>query len=53
MAATQTRLGVTGYIRFSSSSVPAQAEILYSVKIVCGKQTDSNCCWVAGARPGI
>jgi hypothetical protein len=28
----------------------AQAEIfLYSVKIVCGKQTETNCCCVAGA----
>ena len=25
----------------------------YSVKIVCGKQTDTNCCCVAGARPGV
>ena len=25
----------------------------YSVKIVCGKQTGTNCCCVAGARPGV
>jgi hypothetical protein len=25
----------------------------YSVKIVCGKQIDTNCCCVAGARPGV
>lgn len=25
----------------------------YSVKVVCGKQTDSNCCCVAGTRPGV
>jgi hypothetical protein len=25
----------------------------YSVKIVCGKQTETNCCCVAGARPGV
>lgn len=25
----------------------------YSVKIVCGKQTDANCCCVAGTRPGV
>ena len=33
----------------------AQAEGLfaYSVKIVCGKQTETNCCCVAGARPGV
>jgi hypothetical protein len=34
--------------------IPAAAEIfLYSVKIVCGKQTETNCCCVAGARPGV
>jgi hypothetical protein len=32
----------------------AQAEILaYSVKSVCGKQTEAHCCCVAGARPGV
>ena len=32
----------------------AQAEAFaYSVKIVCGKQTETNCCCVAGARPGV
>jgi hypothetical protein len=25
----------------------------YSVKIVCGKQTGTNCCCVAGTRPGL
>jgi hypothetical protein len=34
--------------------IPAAAEIfLYSVKIVCGKQTDTNCCCIAGVRPGV
>ena len=34
--------------------IPAAAEVfLYSVKIVCGKQTETNCCFVAGARPGV
>jgi hypothetical protein len=35
--------------------IPAAAEGLfaYSVKIVCGKQTETNCCCVAGARPGV
>jgi hypothetical protein len=34
--------------------IPAAAGIfLYSVKIVCGKQTETNCCCVAGARPGV
>ena len=32
----------------------ARAEIFaYSVKIVCGKQTETNCCCVAGVRPGV
>jgi hypothetical protein len=31
-----------------------QAEIFaYSVKVVCGKQTDAHCCCVAGVRPGV
>jgi hypothetical protein len=25
----------------------------YSVKIVCGRQTESNCCCIAGTRPGV
>ena len=35
--------------------IPAAAENLfaYSAKIVCGKQTETNCCCVAGARPGV
>ncbi len=32
----------------------AAAQIFgYSVKIVCGKQTGSDCCCVAGTRPGV
>src|SRR5437016_9667912 len=35
-------------------AIPAAAEIfVYSVKIVCGKQTETNCCCIAGARPGV
>ena len=36
-------------------AIPAAAENLfaYSAKIVCGKQTETNCCCVAGARPGV
>jgi hypothetical protein len=36
-------------------AIPAAAEGLfaYSVKIVCGKQTGTNCCCVAGTRPGL
>jgi hypothetical protein len=36
-------------------AMPAAAESLfaYSVKIVCGKQTETNCCCTAGTRPGV
>jgi hypothetical protein len=35
--------------------IPAAVEnvFAYSVKIVCGKQADTNCCCIAGARPGV
>jgi hypothetical protein len=56
MATKQTRSGDDPLHPFLEQLGPlaAQAEIfLYSVKIVCGKQTETNCCCVAGARPGI
>src|SRR5262245_30475878 len=32
----------------------AQSELFaYSVKVVCGRQTETNCCCVGGARPGV
>jgi hypothetical protein len=36
-------------------AIPAAAQHLfaYSAKIVCGKQSETNCCCVAGARPGV
>jgi hypothetical protein len=35
-------------------AIPAAAEIfVHSVKIVCGKQIETNCGCVAGARPGV
>lgn len=36
-------------------AIPAATANLfaYSAKIVCGKQTETNCCCVAGARPGV
>src|SRR3954447_26007991 len=55
MATKQTRSGDDRLHPFLEQLGPlaAQAEIfLYSVKIVCGKQTETNCCCVAGARPG-
>jgi len=36
-------------------AIPAAAQNLfaYSAKIVCGRQIETNCCCVAGARPGV
>ena len=31
----------------------AEGLFTYSVKMVCGKQTETNCCCVAGTRPGL
>jgi len=58
MATKQTRSGadrLTHPLLEKLGAIPAaQAEIFaYSVKIVCGKQTETNCCCVAGARPGV
>src|SRR6476659_606868 len=36
-----------------SAAAEGQGLFAYSVKIVCGKQTETNCCCVAGARPGL
>src|SRR5215471_3655925 len=36
------------------AAVPPPTDVfLYSVKIVCGRQTEGNCCCTAGARPGV
>ena len=58
MAAKQTRSNddrLTHPLLEKLGAIPAQqAEIFaYSVKIVCGKQTETNCCCVAGTRPGV
>ena len=36
-------------------AIPAAAErfFAYSAKIVCGKQSETNCCCSAGVRPGV
>jgi hypothetical protein len=36
-------------------AMPAAAQNLfaYSAKIVCGKQSETNCCCAAGVRPGV
>jgi hypothetical protein len=57
MATSQTRPGddrLTHPLLEKLGAIPAQAEIFaYSVKVVCGKQTETNCCCVAGTRPGV
>lgn len=38
----------------AAATVPPQAEFLvHSVKVVCGRQAETNCCCTAGARPGV
>jgi hypothetical protein len=39
--------------KFREISAAAEGLFVYSVKIVCGKQTETNCCCVAGTRPGV
>jgi hypothetical protein len=55
MATKQTADRLTHPLLERLGAIPAaQTEIFaYSVKIVCGKQTETNCCCVAGARPGV
>ena len=36
-----------------ADAAAAESLIAYSVKVVCGRQTGSDCCCVAGARPGV
>src|SRR5215467_6053656 len=45
---------LTHALREVLAAVPVPTEIfLYSVKIVCGRQTEGSCCCTAGARPGV
>jgi hypothetical protein len=57
MAKRQTRASadrLTHPLLEKLGPIPAAADIfVHSVKIVCGKQTETNCCCVAGARPGV
>ena len=39
--------------KFGEMQAAAQGLFVYSVKIVCGKQTGTDCCCIAGARPGL
>ena len=40
-------------LRALTAAAATEGLFAYSVKIVCGKQTETNCCCVAGARPGV
>ena len=55
MATNQTHSSADRPLLEELRAIPAAAEGLfaYIVKIVCGKQTETNCCCVAGARPGV
>jgi hypothetical protein len=55
MATKQTADRLTHPLLERLGEIPAaQTEIFaYSVKIVCGRQAETNCCCVAGARPGV
>jgi hypothetical protein len=56
MAKKQTRSSderLTHPILEELGATAGEGLFAYSVKIVCGKQTETNCCCVAGARPGV
>jgi hypothetical protein len=56
MATNQTHSGDDRHHPFLEQFGPLAAQVgifLYSVKIVCGKQTETDCCCVAGTRPGV
>ena len=39
--------------KLGADAAAAESLFAYSVKIVCGRQTETNCCCVAGTRPGV
>ena len=57
MAKTQTRSSTDQaphpFLEKLPGWQPGWDVFLYSVKIVCGKQTETNCCCIAGTRPGV
>jgi hypothetical protein len=54
MATKQSADRLTHPLLEKLGPMPAAADIfLHSVKIVCGKQTETNCCCLPGARPGV
>jgi len=40
-------------LRALTAAAATEGLFAYSVKIVCGRQTETNCCCAAGARPGV
>jgi len=40
-------------LRALTAAAATEGLFAYSVKIVCGRQTETNCCCVAGTRPGL
>jgi hypothetical protein len=56
MAKNQTRSSdqrLTHPILEELGAAAGERLFAYSVKVVCGKQTETNCCCVAGARSGV
>ena len=39
--------------KLGADAAAAETLFAYSVKIVCGRQTETNCCCIAGTRPGV
>ena len=39
--------------KLGANAAAAESLFAYSVKIVCGRQTETTCCCVAGTRPGV
>jgi hypothetical protein len=50
---TADRLAHPLFDELRALGAAAEGLFAYSVKVVCGKQTETNCCCIAGARPGV
>jgi hypothetical protein len=55
MATSQTRSAERSPHPFFEKlgAAAGQGVFAYSVKVVCGKQPEANCCCVSGVRPGV
>ena len=53
MATSQTHSSTELFEKLRALPAAAEGFFAYSVKIVCGKQAGTNCCCVAGTRPGL